>query len=430
MKNVKYKLLLLLLCIVLSLSTISLCLKEKAKAQATEVSAVSGGILSFVNSGSENSVITNFSVARFSETSVIYNHPLGFEAVFAKVYGENAFILGNNGTLYEYNLISGSMVNAVYLGISPYSLNYFTVDESGSVYTVASASPSIINKYSGSSLIYSYDTGSNIDHIDSVNGNVYISIPSLLITGSTYGYPEDFTEFPLSCTPAKFLNGQSFISTSGNYVILTDREILMYGGAVIPDKSCTFNSGKQHFYMSEGNLYAHFSGSTVSLGTMWLDNFYSYDYSGNFLALNGNGILMSENGNMVFYPHKDYEEPENEQNYLDTNDGFVYFSADEKVSRLKDDYNMTVYTESGKEASGVLKTGMYTVSGSNEYTVVIIGDSNGTGTVNSSDISEAQKHVIGKTCLEGAYFAAADMDRNGFLDTSDLYLLSKLISEN
>lgn len=76
----------------------------------------------------------------------------------------------------------------------------------------------------------------------------------------------------------------------------------------------------------------------------------------------------------------------------------------------------------GQPASAArLATGM-TV---NDWTVVVIGDCNGTGTVNRSDLLQAI--VLCFSDGMGPYCRAADMNDDGWVGTADLLLLRKLV---
>lgn len=87
-----------------------------------------------------------------------------------------------------------------------------------------------------------------------------------------------------------------------------------------------------------------------------------------------------------------------------------------------------VYTETMAVASGKLKTGMVATVDGTPYTVVVPGDVNGTGTVNSADLRLLQRYLAGDEKLEDAACFAADLSRDGIADAVDLVLLAARIA--
>ena len=61
--------------------------------------------------------------------------------------------------------------------------------------------------------------------------------------------------------------------------------------------------------------------------------------------------------------------------------------------------------------------------------IVVPGDANGSGTVNSADIRAVQQAILGEAELSGVYEIAADVDRNGRVDTHDLLLVIRMFRE-
>ncbi len=84
-----------------------------------------------------------------------------------------------------------------------------------------------------------------------------------------------------------------------------------------------------------------------------------------------------------------------------------------------------VLTAEGDRAAGDCRTGIRLVlRDGRDLFVVVPGDANGSGTVNTADITVLQKHVLGEELLSGVYLAAADLDGNGVLNTADLVRLA------
>lgn len=83
-----------------------------------------------------------------------------------------------------------------------------------------------------------------------------------------------------------------------------------------------------------------------------------------------------------------------------------------------------IYDRLGKQMThGRLATGMT----AGEWTVVIRGDCNGSGTINERDLRAASTMLLTGEYSSEADYRAADLNDDGELDTTDLVLLSKLV---
>ena len=52
--------------------------------------------------------------------------------------------------------------------------------------------------------------------------------------------------------------------------------------------------------------------------------------------------------------------------------------------------------------------------------MVVHGDVNGDGKVNSQDLRRAQRHILGAAALNGYYLTAADVNGDGKVNSQDL----------
>lgn len=85
---------------------------------------------------------------------------------------------------------------------------------------------------------------------------------------------------------------------------------------------------------------------------------------------------------------------------------------------------------SGEKATGACRTGMTVqMKDGTILCVVVPGDANGSGTVNSADIRALQKAILGEEALSGAFYTAADVDCNGTVDTRDLLLVIQMFEQ-
>ncbi len=89
-------------------------------------------------------------------------------------------------------------------------------------------------------------------------------------------------------------------------------------------------------------------------------------------------------------------------------------------------------TASGTAVTGNVATGQVVqlMSGGKvyaSYPVVIYGDTNGDGVVNSRDLLIGQRHILGIAKLSGAYWTAADSGKDGQVTSTDLLRSQKQI---
>lgn len=106
----------------------------------------------------------------------------------------------------------------------------------------------------------------------------------------------------------------------------------------------------------------------------------------------------------------------------------IIVSPGTTVAQLKRENASVLAVRNSGEAevkSGLLKTGYYAQLTGGFVPVAVLGDVNGTGTVNSADISFLMGHFIGKTALNGSALAAADYNKDGVTDNRDLVLLAR-----
>ena len=88
----------------------------------------------------------------------------------------------------------------------------------------------------------------------------------------------------------------------------------------------------------------------------------------------------------------------------------------------------TVYNGSTVVTSGNLATGMTVQSGSNSFTIAIIGDISGDGRITISDVVQVQSFLLNKKQLSGAYLEAADLNRDKRVTITDLVKAARVVA--
>jgi len=92
-------------------------------------------------------------------------------------------------------------------------------------------------------------------------------------------------------------------------------------------------------------------------------------------------------------------------------------------------YNVVVVNAQGAAVGNntALATGHRVTISNNQntanFTVIILGDLTGSGTINSADILALRQHLLGTRRLNGAFATAADINRDGQINSADLLAL-------
>ncbi|NLA43559.1 hypothetical protein GX865_05445 [Candidatus Saccharibacteria bacterium] len=63
----------------------------------------------------------------------------------------------------------------------------------------------------------------------------------------------------------------------------------------------------------------------------------------------------------------------------------------------------------------------------NLYYVILFGDVNGDGRINSYDMTITARHIIKENLISGIEFLAADVDKSGKLNSMDMTMIARHI---
>lgn len=86
---------------------------------------------------------------------------------------------------------------------------------------------------------------------------------------------------------------------------------------------------------------------------------------------------------------------------------------------------ITIEKIEGGTAIGEIKTGAKIKIGDKEYTAVVLGDTNGDGTIDSADLLSIRKHLLSKAPLNNEYEKSADVNNDKKVDSADLLAVRK-----
>lgn len=173
------------------------------------------------------------------------------------------------------------------------------------------------------------------------------------------------------------------------------------------------------------------------------------------IAVNGNKIALLNSENVKFITEKDFTSIENSKTESSNPtsksdfDGFTDYTTDgdyiiipqgTTVAALKKhinsakNFSLVFYNNDSKRTdTGTLGTGfsLYCYENSSlkvKYTIIVMGDVTGEGSVNTRDKRRLTDYLLGKLELTSPQKYAANLDKNNIIDSLDLLLLTRIIS--
>ena len=98
-----------------------------------------------------------------------------------------------------------------------------------------------------------------------------------------------------------------------------------------------------------------------------------------------------------------------------------------KISVTNGNKMVTNSTGAEKASNSKIGTGDQLVVGTQKYTIIVYGDTNGDGGITALDLLRVQKHILDITKLKDVYGSAADTSKDGKVNALDLLQLQKHI---
>ncbi len=236
----------------------------------------------------------------------------------------------------------------------------------------------------------------------------------------------------LASKPVKFYGDTLYVDNSGNFC--TGSSVLF--GAQTPDAG-----GISHY--TDGYRAWYLVGERSAVMTDLYGNILrEYKTEGLICAVCDKGLLTVQSGELRFAPYDSAPqqtptpEPTKEPDPgNDTDDDvlpelpdsgdYMIVEPGSTVTDITNKMNCEIWKDDRKVTSGLIRTGMTARSGSRRLLIVVTGDANGSGTVNSADFRAIQEHLLEIEKLTGAYYIAADVSGNGTVGTEDLVLILK-----
>ncbi|MFR7551821.1 MAG: dockerin type I domain-containing protein [Acutalibacteraceae bacterium] len=234
----------------------------------------------------------------------------------------------------------------------------------------------------------------------------------------------------------KMLDAETYIDSEGN-LCTTDGTILLRTGAN-PTAVLTAYAGGSFFWASDPQTVSRFdtAGGAVAL----------HPADGTLEALTGSAMLIRREGAFYRVPYGEFTQPatptptasptplptpDPERVEVAFSGTYLIVPAGTTAARLRDALapaDVEVYTKNMSAAAGKLKTDQIAMVDGDLYTVIVPGDLNASGTVNTADLRLFQRVLAGDAALDDAAAFAADLNGDGTADAADLVLLSARIA--
>lgn len=206
------------------------------------------------------------------------------------------------------------------------------------------------------------------------------------------------------------------------------------------------------------DIYYGVSGNTINKLSKNGSIISKYSFSENIddIAVNGNKIALLSSENVKLITEKDFKTIESSNTEssnpiskpsfdgftdYETDDNYIIVPQDTTIAILKKhinsakNSNLIFYdNKNRKTSSGNLGTGFSleyyeNTSFKSKYTIIVMGDITGEGSVNTRDKRRLTDYLLGKLELTSAQKYATDLDKNNLIDSLDLLLLNRLISK-
>lgn len=325
-------------------------------------------------------------------------------------------------------------------GLQYMDMRFIDCDSAGNLYYSSYQKPDTVYAANPDGVSTGYlSFNSDISYLEVYQDVIYLHAEDALIAvnpGDLFTYDV----FESSLIPYQILNGQYLIDKEGTIADYTSDE------KVTPVYACPAPPSARLFHaIGEPDTLFWVSAAKEIKSADMLDNHMTlYETEFSVYAITGSSAVLKKDNKLYFTSFSSFTESEPETSEpganpspeptpsvnLDIEGEYLYIDSGLTISKFKQLFApeaVQVTKASGElVTSGAVKTGMKVKS----YHIIVIGDCNGTGTVNTADTREAQSMFLGTSMKDNVYFNAADMDRDGEVTTADLVKLSDLVSKN
>ena len=367
-------------------------------------------------------------------------------SVWSALRGDYFFILEytEDGTfLTAYDTDTLAERSRASLPVHPDRLLQFDCDAAGTVTYTLAGSPAVLRTFSAAGE-ESREFSGPVEYLETAGDGSLLVFADKKLFYARQG--EAFQEVPCLAPPCKRLSETILIDRDGIVSALKTDETGVF-------LSSRFRCSEQltdafSFCLDGENCLLLSNGSTVFRYDMKGENQGSCHLASVPLAICPAGAILREGDALSYsvfsFPGTDRspdstdsslgsdpppQGPASAEPPIEVEDQYILMPAGSTVAELRELFKpeaVKICDVTGKQITqGKLATGMT----AGDWFIVIEGDCNGTGTVNSADLRTALSLFLDSDIVTDANTRAVDLNDNGVIDTEDLFLLSAMVGE-
>ncbi len=334
--------------------------------------------------------------------------------------------------LSEYQLFE-TMVNFKFIDIDKYNNSYF----------VSVFSDQTLVKSNGSlDQFITFET--SIEFLQTLNDFVYVYSGNKLHIIEVESYTIIKT-VETQIFPHEIISDNILVGGDGCFYNINGEDVQKIGVGIVDTsakENFTFNAVEDEdtiYYVKTADLLIKYE---LGIGDK------SVVLDGEILHLGQKGVFYkSDEG--IYYIEYDYlnfddkdiedddvegEEDENfdksELSGYEVDGEYIFIPVGETVYQFRNKTGAKVYDAYDKLlTSGNTRTGYKIVLDDIQYTAVVMGDSNKSGTINTADIDAVMEHLVNKTILDSVGIMASDFNKDGKISAVDLLTLVIIVDE-
>ena len=443
----------LLLCLVLLLS-IPLDLTVQAGTTAlTGTVSSNAEVLLFENYGGT-------ALFAYTDTNTHVLSADGTRACTTTYPGDYAFLCGStvrvvcdlNGFMGVQCFSADTFTETDFYGvqISRDDIHFLEADRFGRLYAVLNSDPTAVAVFDAAgSSIGRLSYGESVQGIQVLGSTLYVflrsrcdcvSLGSSLpqTTGNTFSYSA-------SACPFRMLDQNAYITLEGCICSISGTVLTDTNQSIRNKKLVSAGSGML-YWASSGSVISRFDSGSSARATLQLsgtaaaisdtaaivrkNNAFCYEPYGTFIAAATPTPVPTASPAPSASPSPSGTTPPDTPSITLTG-SYLFAPADTTAARLRAAFpenEIQIYTTTMQTASGKLRTGWIAMIDGTLYTIIVPGDINGSGTVNTADLRLLQAFLAGDNTPTDAERLAADLSGSGSVDAADLVLLVACIA--
>ena len=362
-----------------------------------------------------------------------------FNGQYAVLHGDTVTVFAETEEFLAVERFSAETLEETDLFALPVTsgLRFAESDSAGRLYTVTYGAPSTLQVFDAAGEpLTEFIFEDRIFGIQTVDSTLYVLLSESAVQISLAGNVPTlsgtaFTYVP-AARPYKLLGSDVYVNMQG--------EVRLFSGEEWAEDTIVTEavlSGDMLYWLSDTSEV-----SRVRRG----DKAEFFTLSGEAAALTANAAIIWQNGALCREPFGAFVQPTPTPSPIPTptpeptatpdpdvtaklrvSGHILYAEPGVTAAKLRAAFpqaEVEVYTSSSAAASGRLKTGMSVLIDDELYTVIVPGDINASGTVNTADMRLLQRVLVGETELTDTAALAADLNENGRPDAADLVLLA------